>query len=338
MVSSISCTAIAANQNPNSVDNIRMVSWNIRMDALPNSISVNETIANLPSGIPSDPDSYFPNTVERPWSERRIAVANTLLFDRADFVGLQEVTKRQLDDLQVLLGNDFAHIGVGREDGKEDGEYSPIFYKKSAAKLINWDTFWLSKSPFEPSKYPGAGNTRICTTAQFKGKSGIFTYMNTHLDHISDEQRGYGLSLVLHRAKYEAIKTQRPVFVTGDFNSQTDQLGYKVITGQAEPLELNSTFIEKYSWSKEQEKDFVFKDLVGETAPERRSGSHATFTGFPKPSDTKSYSRIDFVMAGSTGGWKSNSFRVGETLTDDGLWSSDHKPVYSDISIYKGKY
>ncbi|KAI7857232.1 Endonuclease/exonuclease/phosphatase [Circinella umbellata] len=330
--------AITDSNPTDIVDNIRMVSWNIRMDAFPDSITVNKTISSLPSKIPLDPKSYYSKTDERPWSERRIAVANTLLFDRADFVGLQEVTKRQLDDLQILLGDDFAHIGVGRDDGKEEGEYSPIFYKKSAAKLINSDTFWLSESPFEPSKYPGAGTIRICTAAQFQGNSGTFTYMNTHLDHLSDEQRGYGLSLVLHRAKYEAIKTQRPVFVTGDFNSKTDQLGYKVITGQTQPLKLNSTFTEKYSWSKEEEKEFIFKDIIGETAPERRSGNYATFSGFAKPGGTKDYSRIDFVMGGSNGGWKSSSFRVGETLTDNGLWSSDHKPVYTDLTIYTGEY
>ncbi|KAI8142562.1 Endonuclease/exonuclease/phosphatase [Fennellomyces sp. T-0311] len=316
-----------------------MLSWNIRMDAMPDSITVPETIANLSSSIPSDPESYFPNTKERPWSERRIAVANTILFDRADFIGLQEVTKRQLDDLQLLLGDDFAKIGVGREDGKEDGEYSPIFYRKDVAKLNKWDTFWLSKTPFEPSKYPDAGNTRIATVAQFKGNSGVFTYINTHLDHVSDEQRGYGLSLVLHRAKYEAIKTKRPVFVTGDFNSRPDQLGYKVITGQVAPLKLNQTFVDKYSWSDKEEQEFVFQDIIGETSPVRRSGDYATFTGFASPFDnTNSYSRIDFVMGGSNGGWESRSFRVGETLTDNGLWSSDHKPVYSDITIYKGKH
>ena len=152
--------------------------------------------------------------------------------------------------------------------------------------------------------------------------------MNTHLDHLSDEQRGYGLSLVLHRAKYEAIKTQRPVFVTGDFNSRTDQLGYKVITGQTEPLKLNSTFTEKYSWSKEEEREFIFKDVIGETVPERRSGDYATFTGFANPSGTKEYSRIDFVMGGSNGGWKSSSYRVGETLTDNGLWSRYFYPLF----------
>ena len=90
MVSTIGGSIVTAAKDPEPtaiVDNIRMVSWNIRMDAFPDTITVNETIDDLPSEIPSDPKSYFPKTDERPWSERRIAVANTLLFDRADFAG-----------------------------------------------------------------------------------------------------------------------------------------------------------------------------------------------------------------------------------------------------------
>lgn len=34
----------------------------------------------------------------------------------------------QLKDLAELLGERFANVGVGRDDGKEAGEYSPIFF------------------------------------------------------------------------------------------------------------------------------------------------------------------------------------------------------------------
>lgn len=42
----------------------------------------------------------------------------------------QEVLHGQLLDLEALLGPRFAHVGVGRNDGKEQGEYSPIFYDR----------------------------------------------------------------------------------------------------------------------------------------------------------------------------------------------------------------
>ncbi|CAG8769198.1 1167_t:CDS:2, partial [Racocetra fulgida] len=56
---------------------------------------------------------------EKPWSSRRRKVADTILFNRVDIVGLQEVLKNQLSDLETLLGQDWQWVGVGREDGKE---------------------------------------------------------------------------------------------------------------------------------------------------------------------------------------------------------------------------
>jgi hypothetical protein len=48
---------------------------------------------------------------------------------------VQEAKKRQVDDLQILLGNGWAHVGVGRNDGKAAGEYSAIFYQKSVDQV-----------------------------------------------------------------------------------------------------------------------------------------------------------------------------------------------------------
>ena len=44
-----------------------------------------------------------------------------------------------------------------------------------------------------------------------------FAILNTHLDDQSDEQRRLAASMLLVRAKYEAINTGT-VFVIGDFN------------------------------------------------------------------------------------------------------------------------
>jgi len=40
---------------------------------------------------------------------------------------MQEVLANQLDDLVQLLGNDYEHVGVGRDDGVRQGEFAPIF-------------------------------------------------------------------------------------------------------------------------------------------------------------------------------------------------------------------
>ena len=63
---------------------------------------------------------------------------------------LKEVLHNQVEDLQTLLGSAFGHVGVGRDDGAEKGEYSPIFYDASQWVVLDWDTKWLSKTPDVP--------------------------------------------------------------------------------------------------------------------------------------------------------------------------------------------
>lgn len=53
-------------------------------------------------------------------------------------------------DLAELLGVKFDHVGVGRNDGKEAGEYSPIFFDRERFEVANWTTIWLSDTPNVP--------------------------------------------------------------------------------------------------------------------------------------------------------------------------------------------
>ncbi len=56
----------------------------------------------------------------------------------------------QLLDFQQLLGPQYSHVGVGRDDGKQAGEYSPIFFLDTQFKLVDWTTKWLSTEPDTP--------------------------------------------------------------------------------------------------------------------------------------------------------------------------------------------
>lgn len=207
----------------------------------------------------------------------------------------------------------------------------------SSLVLNSWDTFWLSKTPFEPSKFAGAGSYRVCTVAHFTTTTTKqnLTMLNTHLDEQSAEQRALGLSLVLHRAKYEALTTGGPVLLTGDFNSPPSDQGYQIITGAESPKPVNDTFRWRFSWSEKKADNFAMNDLLGQVEPRYRiGGNYATFTGFqPDVGNSSEFSRIDYIMAGSNGGWKSLDYRVGNSLSDGGVYHSDHRPVIADIRI-----
>ena len=61
-------------------------------------------------------------------------------FEQPEIFGTQEVLVDQLHDLMKGLDS-YGYIGVGRDDGKEKGEYAAIFYKKERLKLLESGNF-----------------------------------------------------------------------------------------------------------------------------------------------------------------------------------------------------
>lgn len=72
-------------------------------------------------------------------------------FHGFDIFGSQEVLDGQLHDMLAQLP-DYDYIGVGRDDGKTQGEYAPVFYKKERFRLLDEGHFWLSEITDRPNK------------------------------------------------------------------------------------------------------------------------------------------------------------------------------------------
>jgi endonuclease/exonuclease/phosphatase family metal-dependent hydrolase len=157
------------------------------------------------------------------WGNRIEKVTDLIKKHNPDLFGVQEALHNQMMDLQNNLP-DYQFIGVGRDDGKEKGEYSAIFYKKDKFEVLKQNTFWLSETPTIPgSKSWDAAITRVVTFAVVKEKSSgkSFIYANTHFDHIGKEARKNSANTIKHllldfMKDYKAI----PVLVSGDFNSE----------------------------------------------------------------------------------------------------------------------
>lgn len=146
-------------------------------------------------------------------------------------LGLQEALKSQIDDIVRALP-DYKYVGVGRDDGKEKGEYSPILYKPSKVELLQTGTEWLSEQPNTPgSKSWDAAITRVVTWAWFRDKQTgkTFYYINTHFDHIGKEARKNSAMMIVGLTKRLEGENKLPVFVTGDFNAQPTEPPYAVI-------------------------------------------------------------------------------------------------------------
>lgn len=163
------------------------------------------------------------------WAKRCQVICDQVNFESPDIFGAQEVLAEQLQDL--LKGLDrYDYIGVGRDDGRTEGEYAAIFYNRQSLRLLRHDNFWLSETPSKPSLGWDAACVRICTWGEFEQKAtGLrFFYFNLHMDHVGVTARREAAKLVV--ARIAELAGDCPVVLTGDFNvDQTDEI-YTIFT------------------------------------------------------------------------------------------------------------
>ncbi|MEM6646242.1 MAG: endonuclease, partial [Bacteroidota bacterium] len=120
------------------------------------------------------------------WPNRADDAAAAIAFWDADVAGLQEALRGQINDLSMRLPG-YAWLGVGRDDGGDTGEFSPIFYKRDRFNVVTHGTFWLSPTPDEVgSRGWDAALPRIATWAHLQDKTtrASLLVVNTHFDHV----------------------------------------------------------------------------------------------------------------------------------------------------------
>lgn len=248
-----------------------------------------------------------PNDKENAWPNRKELVASMVRFHQADLVGVQEALASQLKDLDKLLP-DYGWVGVGRADGKSDGEFSAILYRKSRFKFLESSTFWLSETPQVPSAGWDAAYPRIVTWVRLHdsqtGK--IFFHFNTHFDHRGERARKESAQLLLDRIRQ--LARDLPVVVTGDFNFTESSDGYLLLTG------------------KSSEKPSALRD-ARYLSEYGHHGPTSTFNEFKAIVPGR---KIDYVFV-------KGAIRVLQhgVLSDtwDGRFASDHLPVLAEIVI-----
>jgi endonuclease/exonuclease/phosphatase family metal-dependent hydrolase len=227
------------------------------------------------------------------WENRRALVTAQILLYYPQIVGLQEVLSSQLADLKKAMP-DYTFIGVGRDDGKEGGEFSPIAFDKAQGRnLIDWKTIWLSPTPNKPSKGWDAALPRIATLARLKMINGdTLTVINTHFDHQGEKARLESAKLIL------SLLPAKNYIVMGDLNATSDE---------APVMELLNS---------------------GKFATPRPI-PYTTCCGFKKRPDSEGKT-IDYILYPST----ATLFKqYADSTTKNGYYGSDHLPVYSVIGF-----
>ena len=198
---------------------------------------------------------------------------------------------------------------MGRDDGREAGEYSPIFYDADVWDLKGWETVWLSPTPEKPSKGWDAGSIRILTIGKFLHRESRVpvVMMNTHLDDGGSKSRLESAKIILKQIGKFGEK-EGAVLLSGDFNSAVGYEAYEEMTKKG------SGMIDSRS-------------LVEENL---RYGHEYTFSGFK--AEDSILSRIDFIFV-KEGRADVKGYGVLENKFEDGIVVSDHRAVVVDIDI-----
>ena len=165
------------------------------------------------------------------WQDRCPSICNQLLWERPDIFGTQEVLHAQLLDLEKGLKT-YQWIGVGRDDGKQAGEYAAIFYNPQRVELLEEGHFWLNETPDRPALGWDAACIRICTWGHFRDRltQKDFYFLNLHMDHVGVKARRESAKLVMQRITAMTDGGKKLAVLTGDFNvPQTNEL-YSLFT------------------------------------------------------------------------------------------------------------
>ena len=234
------------------------------------------------------------------WNNRKLELAKVFKHYEPEIFGIQEGLEHQLKYLDKHLLN-YSRIGVGRDYGKQKGEFSPIYYNKNKFSFIYGSTFWLSDQDDTVSVGWDASMERICTYGLFQNKitQQKVLIFNTHYDHRGSIAREKSSKLILKKIK-KINKDNYPVILMGDLN--------------AEP-ETNPILILKKE----------LKDGA-ELSPDGIYGPIGTFTGFTKNKLAKK--RIDYIFVKNL---KVSKYSHIDDKMKNNNYLSDHLPVLIEL-------
>ncbi len=234
------------------------------------------------------------------WENRRKNVVVFLGVEKPEIIGFQEVLANQLEYLELRLTG-YSRVGVGRDDGIDQGEFAPIMYLDDRFMLLDSGNFWLSETPEVPSIGWDALIKRICTWVILKDRlSGeeIHVY-NTHFSHVGSEARLRSAELIMDSIVKKSQNVR--VILTGDFNTEPGSAPYNEIIENG----LNDSYD---------------SDL--------KLGPTGTFNGFTL---TGNYDRrIDFIFFK---GFESDYY-VTNSMVIDNQYLSDHFPIITMLQYY----
>lgn len=271
---------------------IKVMSFNLRYDA--------------GAGEATDRENAW---ISKSGEHRRDLALRTIADYDPDLLCVQEALTNQAEDIQAKF-SEYAFYGVGRDDGKQEGEYSGIFFRKARFDCREQGEFWLNeKSDQAGSRFPETCCARIATWVVLQDRhadGAAFVLLNTHWDHQVQAARVFSAKLI--RKRLAELADGKPVIVTGDLNAQPDNPAFQILI---EPSDAS---------------DVQLIDSYREAHPQV-ADEEATYHGFR---GTVQGARIDYVLHSS----EFETVAAGiERWRVDQRYPSDHYPVTATLEF-----
>lgn len=248
------------------------------------------------------------------WRHRYQRVFGVVRKYAPDILCVQEALRFQLDELRAEFPN-YDEFGVGRDDGRQTGEFAAVLFDRQRVQRLDGGTFWFSDTP-EVICSTSWGNTicRICTWARFRdlasGKA--FYVFNVHFDHASAPSRLRSAKLLIERIR--ARTSSDPVIVTGDFN-----------TGEGSPP-IEALIDADIAAGRHAGGGGRLRDTFRLVHPEATAAG--TFGGWVGRTDG---SKIDYVFV-VEGVFEVLDADIAHDV-EEGAYPSDHFPVWAKLRI-----
>jgi|GEM_PF-166567 len=267
--------------------------------------AVTEQLRIMTYNVPRNNDYILPEGVNT-LDMRYAALTDYVNKVRPDVLGMQEPIK---SDLWMFLPRmyGYAMIGVGRNDGIEEGQYTLILYRTDKYRIEKDGYYFLSKTPeVGGSKDWASACPRLATWAIFRDKvtQAHFLYTNTHLDHISDSARMNQMRIIKeHMRDIIAENGNMPMMITGDFNVYSNTSG-AYINATTLHIPMNDAWL----------------------IAKKREGLTYSFPSFEHTTKRK----IDYIILSKD--ITVEKARIDNSVQPNGTIISDHNPHWADIT------
>jgi endonuclease/exonuclease/phosphatase family metal-dependent hydrolase len=236
---------------------------------------------------------------EQSWPHRKEALCEVIRHYSPTLLGTQEIFAEQSN---YILSNlpQYQCFGRGRFGDQRD-KHNQVFYDAARMTLENSGEFWLSETPeVAGSMAWGIPRPRMITWGLLTIVQGPKVFvMNTHFPYGKNADDARLRSAELVRQKMRNIDPELLIVVTGDFNAAPDSLVHSQLTEELAD-----------SWCLATD----------------RLGPASTVHGFGRFEGP----RVDWILERGF-----NQVISAKTVTSkvNGLYPSDHYPVYAELAI-----